>query len=123
MTLARVRLELGRIEGFPDGSSQHGYEFVAPLTKDGHIDPSEWSAHKDRCRVRRFWGPEPEENGLLKRHGQHGWYFDYPAHPSEEDEPFFRLDRHHLSSGAYVSITEHDGVQRPFKVVEITPIL
>jgi hypothetical protein len=27
-----------------------------------------------------------------------------------------------LSEGAYISITEHDGVQRPFKVISVTPV-
>lgn len=117
MTLTRIRLELGRIEGFPNGSSAHGYEFIAPLTKDGHIDIAAWHGFKDICRVRRFWGGDPEEKGLLKRHGEHGWYFDYRRHDQNDDEPFFRLDTHRLVKDGYVSITEHDGVQRPFKIV------
>jgi hypothetical protein len=38
MALRKVRLELARTAEFPDGSSQPGYEFVAPLTDDGHLD-------------------------------------------------------------------------------------
>ena len=34
----RIRLNLARSKEFPQGSSQHGYEFVAPLDADGHID-------------------------------------------------------------------------------------
>jgi hypothetical protein len=51
-----------------------------------------------------------------------GWRFDYDSSDDSDDEPFFRLDRHPLTPGAYVSITEHDGEQRPFKVVSVTPI-
>ena len=36
--LTRIRMELARMEGFPEGSHAHGYEFVAPLTANGHID-------------------------------------------------------------------------------------
>jgi hypothetical protein len=122
MPLNRIRLELARMEGFPNGSSAHGYEFVAPLDADGHIDADEWQSQRDRCWVHRFWGPDPEERGFLKRHGQHGWYFDYRKRASEDDEPFFKLDKHHLVKDSYVSITEHDGVQRPFKIVVTVPV-
>lgn len=117
MTLTRVRLELGRMTGFPEGSSAHGFEFLVPLTKDGYIDPVAWNEHKDQCWVRRFWGEEPEQKGFLKRHGAHGWFFDYQMHEPSDDEPFFKLDKHQLVNGGYVSITEHDHVQRPFKIV------
>jgi len=33
------------------------------------------------------------------------------------DPEAFKLDRHALTPGAYVSITEHDGVQRPVNVI------
>jgi len=122
MTLTRIRLELGRVEGFPEGSSGHGYEFIVPLTRDGHIDASGWLKVKDKCRVRRFWGADPEELGYLRRHGEHGWYFDYRRHDQADDEPFFKLQTHRLVKDGYVSITEHDGVQRPFKIVLVQPV-
>ena len=34
----RIRLNLARSKEFPQGSSRHGYEFVAPLDAQGHID-------------------------------------------------------------------------------------
>ena len=119
MTLMRIRLELARTQGFPDGSADHGYEFVAPITRDGHLDAAAWQAVKSRCTVRRFWGNEDEMTGLL-RHLGHGWRFDYRGH-EEDDEPFFKLDKHSLVPGAYVSLTEHDGLRWPFKVVAMTP--
>ena len=120
MTLNRIRLELGRTAEFPEGSPDHGYEFVAPLTKDNHIDGKAWKDVRDRCEVIRFWGRDETETGKL-RHVGSGWRFDYRAVDDADDEPFFKLDRHSLTLGAYVSITEHDGVQRPFKVVSVTP--
>jgi hypothetical protein len=120
MSLMRIRLALARSPEFPDGSSSHGYEFTVPLSRDGHIDPSAWKTLKDKCRVVRFWGDEPEENGRLRHVGQ-GWRFDYDAKDDADDEPFFKLDKHPLEPGAYVSITEHDGVQRPFRVLIVTP--
>jgi hypothetical protein len=121
MGLARIRLELARTPEFPEGSTRHGYEFIAPLNGDAHIDPKAWKELKDRCKVSRFWGDEEPEQGTLRHVGK-GWRFDYDPSDNDDDEPFFRLDRHALTPGAYVSITEHDGVQRPFKVVSVTPI-
>jgi hypothetical protein len=37
----------------------------------------------------------------------------------DEDEPLLKLDRHTLVQGEYVSITEHDGVLRTFRVVGV----
>jgi hypothetical protein len=120
MSLMRIRLTLARTEGYPEGSDAHGYEFVAPLTKDEHLDAAAWKKQKDKCRVVRFWGTEPHEEGLLRHVGQ-GWRFDYNQRDNRDDEAFFKLDRHVLSPGAYVSITEHDGVQRPFRVRWVAP--
>jgi len=121
MALKRIRMELARMEGFPDGSPDFGYEFVAPLTADGHLDAGEWHAEKDKCTVRRFWRGQPDEFGKL-RHLGHGWRFDYDPSDADDDEPFFKLDRHALVAGAYVSVTEHDHIQRPFKVVDVAPL-
>jgi hypothetical protein len=63
----RIRLEIARSKEFPSGSSRHGYEFVAPLDGNGHIDPSLWRQHRDNCRVRRFWGGEEEIGHLLHK--------------------------------------------------------
>ena len=120
MELKRIRLELARMPEFPAGSPNHGYEFVAPMTADDHIDPKAWKEVKQRCEVTRFWGGGEPETGLLRHVGK-GWRFDYNAGDEADDEPFFKLDRHALVPGAYVSITEHDGVQRPFKVVSVLP--
>ena len=34
----KIRLELARNAEFPEGSRAHGYEFIAPLGEDGHLD-------------------------------------------------------------------------------------
>jgi hypothetical protein len=49
--LKRIRLELARTPEFPDGSSKYGYEFIAPLTLDNHIDADAWKEVKDHCGV------------------------------------------------------------------------
>jgi hypothetical protein len=122
MNLMRIRLVLARTPEFPVGSSEHGYEFIGPLTSDEHIDAEAWKKVKEKCRVVRFWGDEPERQGFL-RHVGHGWRFDYDPKDDADDEPFFKLDRHDLRPGAYVSVTESDGVQRPFRVESVLPVV
>ena len=118
MPLMRIRLELARISAFPSGSSRHGYEFIAPVTPSGQIDSARWHGLRDRCTVRRFWGEEAEERGFL-RHAEGGWSFDYGCAGRADDEPFFKLDQQMIFPGAYVTVRDHDGVQRPFKIVEV----
>lgn len=120
VSLMRIRLELARTREFPEGSAEHGYEIVAPLKADGHIDVEGWRQVKELCHVTRFWGDAPEERGLLV-HTAHGWLFDYGEEADEE--PIFKLDRHDFIPGDYVSITEHDGSQQPFKVRSVGPAL
>ena len=120
MGLMNIRLELGRDRDFPEGESRHGYEFVAPLDRNGHLDAAAWAEEKQRCTVRSFRPGQPERKGLL-RHVGRGWRFDYQPEQTEDDEPFFKLDRHVLAPGFYVTITEA-GMQRPFKIVAVTPV-
>jgi hypothetical protein len=121
MTLRTIRLELARSADFPEGSAEHGYQFVAPLTDEGHLDARDWPAQRDACTVHRFWAGEDAAYGRLVHHRGHDWAFHYVG-TSDEEEPIFRLDRHRFVVGEYVSITEHDGVQRTFRVVEVVPV-
>ncbi|NWH09308.1 MAG: hypothetical protein HXY22_11815 [Alphaproteobacteria bacterium] len=120
MGLKRVRIELARSPGFPEGSRRHGYEFVAPLDDEGHLDAAAHRLHKSDCKVRRFWGDEEEEHGTLI-HGRAGWWFDYDSKDEADDEPLFKLDRHTISEGEYISVTEHDGKLYAFRVVSVRP--
>jgi len=119
MPLKKVRLELARNSEFPEGSPDHGYEFNAPLDADGYISVVEWKKRADDCTVRRFWGKGIEEHGKLVRVKEH-WMFDYLQDEDDDDEPIFRMSIHRFVPGEYVSITEHDGVQRAFKVASVT---
>lgn len=122
MALRRVRLELARTGEFPEGSRNHGYEFVAPLTDDGRLDADGWRARRDACRVQRFWAGEDDQYGRLVHHRGHHWAFHYDGTPNEDEEPIFRFDQHRFAVGEYISITEHDGVQRTFRVVQVGPV-
>ena len=119
MTLHTIRLELARCPEFPEGSPSHGYEFTAPLDANGQFDATEWKSVRDRCSVRRFWGLEAEERGQLVHHRGRHWAFSYVPDTEDDDEPIFRFDRHVFREGEYVSITEHDGVQRAFRIAAV----
>lgn len=118
MSLRTIRLELAREPGFPEGSDEHGYEFVAPLTPDGHVDEAAWRVNRDACTVRRFWRGEDDLYGhLVRQRGR--WLFHYEEELDEDDESIFRFDQHLFREGEYVSITEHDGQQHTFKVASV----
>lgn len=121
--LKRIRLHLARSKAFPQGSSSHGYEFVAPIDAKGHIDLELWRQHREHCRVRRFWNGEPEQVGrLLHKPGgaEHArWVFDYDPDRSDDDEAGYRFGGHAFAPGEYVSITEDDGDVHTFRVVSV----
>jgi hypothetical protein len=118
MALKRIRLELARTPDHPEGSPRHGYEFVAPLDASGHMIATNWPKVKDACMVRRFWAGADDEHGRLIHRRDGKWAFSYAA-GEDDDEPIFRFDKHVFRQGEYVSVTEHDGVTRPFKVIDV----
>ena len=122
MSLKRIRLELARTPDFPNGSDQHGYEFTAPLDDKGHLDSVGWPKAKTACTVRRFWTNTPDEHGTLIQRKNGSWAFSY-APGENDDEPIFKFDRHRFTVGEYVTITEHDGIARPFRVAKVEPAI
>jgi hypothetical protein len=122
MTMKRIRLELARDKEFPAGSRRHGYDFAAPLDDNGQLDAKEWRENRERCRVRRFWDGERDEIGRLVHRRGGSWAFDYNPTSSSDDEPGFKFDLHKFSPGEYVSITEHGGVQRTFRVMSVVDL-
>ena len=121
--LRRVRLELARDHDFPNGSSERGYDLIAPLDAKGHIVLTAWKELKDRCRVRRFWTKQADEVGHIvhKRGGVWAFHYDIHGDPSN-DESGFRFERHAFLPGEYVSIREQDDVLRTFRVVSVHEI-
>ena len=121
----RIRLNLARSKDFPQGSHRHGYEFVAPLDGNGHIDVVPWRAHREHCRVRRFWEGQDDEIGFLvhKPGGpEHArWVFDYDASSEDDDESGYRFGTHAFRRGEYVSIRNEDGETHTFVVVSVEP--
>ena len=120
MSLKKIRLELARTPGFPEGSGRHGYKFTAPLDAKGNLDAAGWTKAKEACSVLRFWDGEPDEHGVLIHRRDGKWAFSY-ALGDDDDEPIFRFDKHQFTVGEYVTVTEHDGVARPFRIASIKP--
>jgi hypothetical protein len=120
MTLKRIRLELARTPEFPEGHSGCGYEFTAPLDRRGKIDPKGWARDKDHCGVRRFWHSTIDEHGSLVHHRGNQWAFAWPG--DDVEEPIYRFAEHAFKAGEYISVTEHDGVSRPFRIVSVDPL-
>ena len=118
MSLRRITLHLARTRERPEGDPQHGYELVAPLDPSGHLDAEAWQEAKALCTVRRFSPSSEDEHGRLIHTRHREWAFSY-APGEEDDEPIFRLADHRFVAGEYVSITEHDGVMRPFRVASV----
>lgn len=119
MTLKDVRIELARDPEFPNGSKERGYEFIAPLDEDGSLNAEEWRANRERCRVKRFWPGEKSPIGHLVRKPGGAWAFDYDPQRSDDDETGFKLDRHKLVPGEYISFRESDGEMRTFFIAAV----
>jgi hypothetical protein len=121
--LKRIRLELARSKEFPAGSFRHGYEFIAPLDANRHIDLLQWRSMRDQCVVHRFWNGEDDQFGrLVYKPGssEHAfWAFDYVADSSDDDEPGYRFGSHSFVPGEYVTIKGHDDEQHTFRIVSV----
>lgn len=123
MSLSRIVMRLARNPGteFAGGDDHRGYALTAPLTADGLIDESAYSAAKAECMVRRFAPDEDPTDGRLARRGQR-WFFDYDDGTDLDDEPVHRLGEHRFAVGEYVTVTDEDGRPLTYKVVEVTPV-
>jgi hypothetical protein len=120
--LYRIRLHLARSREFPNGSTRHGYEIVAPLDVEGILDAEAWHEQRERCAVRRFWAGEPDQHGrLLHSAGGAGgatWVIDYDEDRSDDDEKGYRFDRHSFVAGQYVTVNDQHG-EHTFRVADV----
>jgi len=118
--MKKIRMELARNEGFPNGSSRHGYELIAPLDDTGHLDHIVWNKLRDKCRVVRFWGTEEHQLGHLT-HNQGGtWAFHYDIRGDETaDDRGFKFHTEAFVPGEYISVLEADGDEMIYQVVSV----
>ncbi len=119
--LKRVRLELARTKEHPEGAANIGYDFIAPLLADGHIDADSWHKLKEKCRVIRFRPDEKEEVGHLVRKPGGSWAFHYDIHGDlDDDESGYRFAAHPFVAGEYVSVREDDELTT-YRVADVRP--
>ena len=84
----------------------------------GGVGPVDRDCVDTGCPDATIWRGEDDEVGQLVHHPKYGWAFSYE--PGEDDkEPIFRFGSHVFKKGEYVSIREHDGVERTFRVVSV----
>jgi hypothetical protein len=121
-TLKRIQLALARSKDFPSGSALIGYDFIAPLNRDGHINIDAWRQSRPDCVVRHFATGRDDAIGMLvhKSGGRHGrWVFDYDVETSSDDDVGYGFETHAFVPGEYVSILGPDDKQRTYSVVAV----
>ena len=121
-TFRKIRLELAREPGHPQGSRATGYELVAPLDESGRLSPESWRQNRELCRIRRFHEGENDFVGRLSRRPGGSWYFDYDRARSDDDEAGYRLTDERFVPGEYVSIADSRGRMHTYRVVSVQPI-
>lgn len=121
MSLFHIRLEMARNKDFPDGNANRGYDIIAPLDSDGHLDKNAWKKAPTSAHVTRFWDGEHAALGQLVYH-KTNWVFDYDPSDESDDETGFRLGIHVFKPGEYVSIHDHgDDELHTFVVKSVNP--
>jgi hypothetical protein len=120
MTWKNIRLELARTQEFPQGSASRAYLLRLPVDDDGLINEAELRTLPGRATVRRFWPNEPDMSGYVIQTPR-GWAFSYRI-GEEDDEAIFHLETHRICAGEYITLTEPDGRQLPFRVASVDPI-
>lgn len=120
MNWKSIRLELARTKEFPEGSAGRCYLLRLPVRDDGLIDEEALGDRPAQATVRRFWPNEADLSGYVIRTPK-GWAFSY--RPGEDDdESVFHLESHPLRIGEYVTLTEPDGQQLPFRVASLNQL-
>lgn len=117
MNWKSIRLELARTEGFPEGSASRAFLLHLPLDEAGRVDEAALGAAPARATVHRFWVNEPDKSGYVVRTPR-GWALSYEPGDAD-DEDVFHLETHPIRIGEYVTLTEPDGRQYPFRVASL----
>jgi hypothetical protein len=123
--LHQITLHLARSKQYPNGAASIGYDIVAPLDDEGHLDAAGWKATRQQCEVVHFHGTDERRGKLIHKHGGHGgaiWAIDYDAARDDDDEAGYRLDTHRFIIGEYVSIKDSDEDMHTFRVVDVAPL-
>lgn len=116
-----IRLELAREPGHPHGDSHDGWDLVAALDDDGHLDLAACRAAPERCRVRRFVRDATIATGHLRHGFGDRWIFDLDG-GAELDAVGFRLADERFVLGEYVSIVSATGETHTYGIERLQPI-
>lgn len=118
----RIRLELARESGHPQGDAGIGYTMIAPLDQDGRLDIDSARLFRSQCKVIRFRRGEESVEGYLRRKPGGWWAFHYDFEDgAEDDDPAFRFEQHRFSPGDYVTIMEDEGAHT-YRVASAEPL-
>lgn len=120
-TFRRIRLELAREKGHPEGDAKIGYTLILPLDQTGRIDTSLWQSHRVYCRVVRFRPDEPDDIGHVVRKAGGAWAFHYDIGGKLADETGRHFSSDRFLIGDYLSIHEEDGLHT-FQVASVGPV-
>lgn len=110
----KIRLELGRTNGFPSGSVSRGYLVQLPLDDEDRIDEAALALNPHRATVRRYWSTDPDESGFIVP-VEGGWKMRCNA----GRERALLLGGKPIRLGEQISVLEADGVVLPFRVAGI----
>jgi|EndMetStandDraft_5_1072996.scaffolds.fasta_scaffold435048_2 hypothetical protein len=114
----KIRLELARERGHPDGDNRFSYTLIAPLDAASRIDLETWRDHKEASRVVRQRPGEPDNSGHIIRTRNGAWAFHYDAHGGKPDETGYRFADEKFAIGEYVSVVENNKTH-VYKVVAV----
>lgn len=109
-----IRLELGRMTGFPRGSVSRGYLIQMPLDDDDLVDQAAFDESPYRATVRRYWSTEPDESGAMVKVAD-SWAIRCDGRPDR----MLELNGRPIRLGQQFSVVDPDGSVLPFKVASV----
>jgi hypothetical protein len=118
----KIRLELAREPGHPEGDHLTAYEVLAPLDAEGRLDVETALSHREACRVTRIRRDLEPEHGYLRRRPGGSWAFHYDFDGGgEDDDPGYRFSEHRFVAGEYVTVQEDEG-PHTYRVITVRPL-
>jgi hypothetical protein len=125
--LNRILLTLARSREFPDGSSRHGYDFIAPLDPEGHIDPMLWKKYRDTAGFGDFGRARTTKSVAsctsLAALNTHAWFSSTIPVGMTTMKLATSSVNMRFCLGDYVSISGKDGKLQTFRVTSVNPVL
>jgi len=115
----KIRIELAREPGHPEGDAATAYIIVAPLDAEDRIDAKLWREHREACRIARLRPDHDDARGHLAHRPGGGWAFHYDIGNARADEVGFHFAEERFVSGEYVSINDGSKMHT-YRVVSVS---